>query len=213
VKTGSILRYAKFIPDISLMKTLYYSCRFHGPVIVGKGARVIIRKKGRIRFSENSSLFIGLNYNFPPHTLLEIDEYGTLEINGHVSFLKGTKIDVEPNALLSIGDGSSIGEQSKIKCSRRINIGKNCAISWNVNITDTDGHELTGGSARNEKTKEITIKDNAWIGFNSIILKGVTIGSNSVIGAGTVVTKDTPDNSLVAGNPGRLIKTGISWKP
>jgi galactoside O-acetyltransferase len=56
------------------------------------------------------------------------------------------------------------------------------------------------------KMKPIHIKDRAWIGFNSIILKNVTIGTESVIGAGAVVTDDVPDYSVVAGNPCKIIK-------
>ncbi|MCB0501084.1 MAG: hypothetical protein KDD32_00210 [Bacteroidetes bacterium] len=50
------------------------------------------------------------------------------------------------------------------------------------------------------------IKDKAWIGFNVIILKGVTIGEGAVVGAGSVVTKDVPDYTIVVGNPAKLIK-------
>jgi galactoside O-acetyltransferase len=58
----------------------------------------------------------------------------------------------------------------------------------------------------NVKKAKIEIKDKAWIGFNSIILKGVTIGEGSVVASGSVVTKDVPDFTLVAGNPARIIK-------
>lgn len=56
------------------------------------------------------------------------------------------------------------------------------------------------------KTKNITIRDDAWIGMNCIILKGVTIGEGAIVGAGSVVTKDVPAWTLVAGNPARVIK-------
>ena len=54
--------------------------------------------------------------------------------------------------------------------------------------------------------KKIVIKDYAWIGSKSVILPGVTIGENAVVGAGSVVTKDVPDNAIVAGNPAKIIK-------
>lgn len=53
---------------------------------------------------------------------------------------------------------------------------------------------------------KVTIKDNVWVGGNSVILPGVTIGQNAVIGAGSIVTKDVPDNAVVAGNPAKVIK-------
>ncbi|ARN91534.1 DapH/DapD/GlmU-related protein [Levilactobacillus brevis] len=57
------------------------------------------------------------------------------------------------------------------------------------------------------ETKPILIKHNSWVGANVIILPGVIIGAKSIVGAGSVVTKDVPDNSIVAGNPARVIKT------
>jgi len=56
------------------------------------------------------------------------------------------------------------------------------------------------------KRRQSNIKDKAWIGFNSIILKGVTIGEGSIVGAGSVVTKDIPDWSIVGGNPAKVIR-------
>jgi galactoside O-acetyltransferase len=59
---------------------------------------------------------------------------------------------------------------------------------------------------RNVNSKSILIKDKAWIGFNCIILKGVTIGEGAVVGAGSVVTQDVPDFTIVAGNPATVIR-------
>ncbi|NCU88000.1 MAG: acyltransferase, partial [Proteobacteria bacterium] len=56
-------------------------------------------------------------------------------------------------------------------------------------------------------TKPVIFEDNVWIGDSAIICKGVTIGKNSIIGAGAVVTKDVPPNSIFAGNPAKLVKT------
>lgn len=52
----------------------------------------------------------------------------------------------------------------------------------------------------------VYIKDKAWIGFNSIILKGVTIGEGAIVGAGSIVTKDVPDWTIVAGNPAKIVR-------
>ena len=63
-----------------------------------------------------------------------------------------------------------------------------------------------------ESAKPITIKKDVWIGGNVVILPGVTIGENSVIGAGSVVTKDIPDNSVAVGNPARVIRSNNNKK-
>ena len=61
--------------------------------------------------------------------------------------------------------------------------------------------------APNLETRPVKIADNVWIGMNAIILKGVTIGENSVVAAGAVVTKSVPANTVVAGNPAVVVKT------
>lgn len=89
-------------------------------------------------------------------------------------------------------------------------IGDNVKIGACVLITDTDAHPLDYLARRssNEGTKSapIVIEDDVWIGAHSIILKGVTIGAGSIIGAGSVVTKSIPAVCVAAGNPCRVIK-------
>ena len=89
-----------------------------------------------------------------------------------------------------------------------ISIGDNVFLTNNIYFITHDGGTLL---FRNiipdlEITKPITIKDNVYIGVNVTIMPGVTIGNNVVIGAGSVVTRDIPDNTVAAGNPARVIK-------
>ncbi len=89
----------------------------------------------------------------------------------------------------------------------KVKIGDNCQMAPNVAIY-TAGHPIHP-AARNSMYEygiSVTIGDNVWIGGNTVILPGVHIGSNTVIGAGSVVTKDIPDWSVAAGNPCRVIK-------
>ena len=88
-----------------------------------------------------------------------------------------------------------------------VTIGDNCQIAPNVAIY-TAGHPVhpqTRNTAY-EFGAPVTIGDNVWLGGNTVVLPGVTIGSNSVIGAGSVVTRDVPEWSLAAGNPCRVIR-------
>ena len=88
-----------------------------------------------------------------------------------------------------------------------VTIGDNCQLAPNVAIY-TAGHPLHPVSRNSmyEYGIEVTIGDNVWIGGNTVVLPGIHIGSNTVIGAGSVVTKDIPDWSLAAGNPCRVIR-------
>ena len=89
----------------------------------------------------------------------------------------------------------------------KITIGDNCFMASNVAIY-TAGHPIHPDSRNSmyEYGIPVTIGDNVWIGGNVVICPGVTIGSNCVIGAGSVVTKDIPDWSVAAGNPCRVIR-------
>src|SRR3954453_13855506 len=105
----------------------------------------------------------------------------------------------------------------------RIEIGSYCLVSWNVGLADSDFHPLEPAQRlidaqalapdfKNRpdrptlKTAPIKICDNAWIGMNAVILKGVTIGENSVVAAASVVTKSVEPNTVVAGNPAVVVK-------
>jgi len=114
----------------------------------------------------------------------------------------------EPDARVSIGDRTYIGRRSEFHCDVAISLGADCAISWDVQFIDSDQHELDGGRG----AASITIGDHVWIGQRATILKGVQIGDGAVVAAGSIVTKDVPARSAVAGVPAKVVKTDVSWK-
>ncbi|MEN6505311.1 MAG: acyltransferase [Planctomycetaceae bacterium] len=109
---------------------------------------------------------------------------------------------------LTIGDNTFLNPGTMILCSTHVAIGPNCAISWLVQITDSDIHGITG----RPRSLPIKIGAHVWIGAHAKILKGVTIGDGAVIGAGAVVTKDVPARTVAAGNPARVVAEDISWE-
>jgi acetyltransferase-like isoleucine patch superfamily enzyme len=109
-----------------------------------------------------------------------------------------------------IGDNVGISGAT-INATRSIRIGNNVLIGSGCLITDTDSHPINWHDRinnLNEKTANspVVIEENVFIGARSIILKGVTIGRNSVIGAGSVVVKSIPENCIAGGNPAKVIK-------
>lgn len=113
------------------------------------------------------------------------------------------------NGEIKIGNNFNLNSFSRIIAFNEIIIGHNVTIAQFVSILDHD-HDYTvlhGNLLLNGyKIKSIRIGSNVWIGDKVCITKGVSIGDNVIIGAGTIVTKDIASNSIVAGNPLRLIK-------
>lgn len=125
---------------------------------------------------------------------------------------------------IEIGHDCFVGSGTRIWSGRKITIGNNVLISHNVNIHDNNSHPINSTERRSDyefffrtgrlrdqntydlKDAEVTICDNAWLGFNSTIAKGVRIGTGAIVGAYSFVTKSVPDYAVVVGNPARIIK-------
>jgi lipopolysaccharide O-acetyltransferase len=114
---------------------------------------------------------------------------------------------------LIMGENLNIGDSCHITSLERVQFGANVLIGSSVFISDHDHGYATYGDMRlspvNRKliSSPVIIEDNVWIGEKVIILKGVKIGANSIIGAGAVVTSDVPPYSVVVGVPGKVLKT------
>ena len=117
-------------------------------------------------------------------------------------------------ARLTIGDIVGISS-SCIWCSKSITIGNDVKIGSGCRILDTDSHSLnykdrkTDKDFANTRRKPIVIENDVLIGTGSIVLKGVTIGARSVIGAGSVVSTNIPPDCMAAGNPCRIIRNNV----
>lgn len=138
------------------------------------------------------------------------------------SCVRGT-LEIQRNGgVISIGKKCYVGDHTRIWAADHIKIGDYVLIAHNVNIFDNDTHPtdylerredadaiIWRGERNNFSTLRsapIDIGNDVWIGCNSIILKGVTIGEGAIVSAGSVVTKDVPANTMVGGNPARVIK-------
>lgn len=141
---------------------------------------------------------------------------------GNNTIIEGELLVFNYGGRILIGDNVYVGTNSKIWSGDSISIGNNVLISHNVNIVDTNSHELnhleraagykslTKNGHPKDKTSIITgriiIEDYVWISFGVTILKNVRIGKGAIIAAGSVVTKDVEPFSIVAGNPARVVK-------
>jgi acetyltransferase-like isoleucine patch superfamily enzyme len=184
-----------FSTIIFRFKLRYFKCS------IGIGS--LIDGKVLLKFSKTSALTIGKNFNLnsrPSSNLVGISNLASFQC-----IFDGKII---------IGDNCGF-TSSVLSARNKIVIGDYVKIGGNVRIFDHDYHSLDHimrkdpiTDAANTKIEAVIVGNNVFIGTNSIILKGVNIGDRSIIGAGSVVSlKNIPEDSIVAGNPARIIKT------
>lgn len=114
----------------------------------------------------------------------------------------------DSNAKILIGHNCSFTSVT-IGAKSSIVLGNNVLVGANSTITDFDWHAMDPGDRDNRSkiaTAPVIIEDCVWIGANVTVLKGVRIGKNSVIGCGSIVTRDMPADAVCAGNPCRVIR-------
>ena len=153
------------------IKILFYKMLYNKRISFETLPRVL--SKSYIRIYKNANLTIGENFQARRNIIIRL--------------LK--------NAKLEIGDNVFFNDNISIQCMKKIHIGDNTQFGPNIFIIDHD-HDYKK-DFRKFICKEINIGKNVWIGANVTILKGVTIGDNAVIAAGTIVIKDVPENVLV----------------
>ncbi|HEU0125676.1 MAG TPA: acyltransferase [Flavobacterium sp.] len=177
------------------------------------------------RFITNGSSYFQMGFNLRLTNPISTKKYLLV---GNNSILDCKVIFESSEGIVKIGNHSYIGSGTII-CRTGVEIGNNVFIAWGVYIYDHDSHSLDYRDREQDilnqledyragrnfiaskdwsvvKSKPIKIEDYAWIGMNSIILKGVTIGKGAIVGAGSVVTKDVREWTIVAGNPAKFVK-------
>lgn len=159
---------------------------------------------------------------FIGRAIININKTATVTIGENFNCLSGnrscvsssnpTKLVVWQNAKLVIGENCGFSATA-IACKSEITIGNNVKIGSGSVLHDSDHHSLdpnqrknTNLDRKNTNHSRLLIEDNVFIGANSTVLKGVSIGENAIVGANSVVTKNIGANEIWAGNPARFIK-------
>lgn len=124
--------------------------------------------------------------------------------------IHSTTVPVELAAVnggaIEIGDHSFLNYGVSISAFQSVRIGRRCLLGTYVMILDNNWHDVLDRS-RTPPSQPVTLEDNVWLGNRVIVLPGVTIGRDAVVGAGSVVVKDIPSRSVAVGNPARVIRT------
>ena len=143
-----------------------------------------------------------------PHVTLEIGRHATLHIGRWSWIGHGSKIRVHEGEV-SIGAKTVMGQDCTISAYQHVSIGRECIIADRVMLIDFD-HGVTEVERpirlQGIYKRDVRVGHNVWVGYGACILRGVSVGDNSVIGTSSVVTKPVPENAVVAGTPARVIR-------
>lgn len=184
-------------------------------------------KEKWVDLKKNGNMIIGKDCDLSKTsitTFSTINDYVNIEIGDNCLLMCDIVLHSE-KAKVKIGDRVFIGPNTTLFCYDQIEVGNDVMISWGCTLIDTNAHSLNSEERKNDvldwkkgwqyknwsmvESKMIKIHKKSWIGFNSIINKGVILEEGTVVGAGSVVTKSTESFSVIAGNPAKFIKKTI----
>jgi acetyltransferase-like isoleucine patch superfamily enzyme len=201
----------KNIFNTNLFMTFYINSivKGQGKCIVYKKSALKIHRTAKIQI-DKGTLRINDKWtsNDPFPLVLSMGKNARLIVKDSFRIYSGGRIYINNDAELILGHGY-FNNNLNLACFQKIEIGMNCLIADNVTIRDSDNHVLLIQGF--VKTKSVKICDHVWIGMNSTILKGVTIGKGAIIAAGSVVTKDIPEKCLAGGVPARILRENVEW--
>lgn len=136
--------------------------------------------------------------------LPDIPNLGGQVVVGNVGLFPGVRLECWAGATIEIGSGTYLNRNTEVVAARSVTIGRDCMIARDAIIMDTDQHPLPGADLA---VAPVVIEDRVWIGARALILKGVRIGHDSVVGAGAIVTRSVPPKSVVIGPAARVART------
>jgi acetyltransferase-like isoleucine patch superfamily enzyme len=163
--------------------------------------RRFLTRAGR-RWRTDGLLFLGSGLE------LQIGRQGRIEFGRFVWLGEGTKIRCH-EGVVEIGAKTVIGQECTISAYKRVRIGEQCVIADRAMFIDFDHGVVEIERPIRQQgiyTRDVVVGSNVWIGYGACILRGVSVGDNSIIGTNSVVTKDVPANAVVAGVPARIVR-------
>ncbi len=214
----------------SIPKTIYFNFKTFDlftaiklPVIIGYNVRVLETHKGIISFSNKVEKvrfgMVRFGYGGPKGIVSNkrgeicLEKESKLILDGSMFFGEGASLRV--NGSLHVGNHFSASKNSFVSCSADgSSIGDNVMLGWNVAIRDSDGHTVYHHGLPKQSKRPYHIGNHVWICAEAHILKGVTIGNNSIIAYRSTVTRSFPlEGLLIGGSPAKELQQDISWGP
>jgi len=208
-------------------RSLYLSAR-HRPV----GSRLPIRatRAVTIECDKGSKLLLGgpLFLGFAPQlhdelgteglsgrgwgkTILRLGPRSTLRTKGWVILEEGAQLVLGADAEMEFGGRNHLSTNAQILCRKKVILDRDAGMAPSALVMDSDHHPVKVGEVEGSDTEPVHLGENVWIAIRAIILKGVHVGDGAIVGAGSIVTKDVPARTLVAGVPARVIRENVDW--
>ena len=186
----------------------------------------------------NNYVHLGKNFDVPEDSFLKVSFGSTIDISDNVVLKGNAEIESLEGGNLKIGKSCVIDKYARISSkgnaiemgdylsigknffcingkTSQVKIGCDCMISHDVSIMSASWHSILDikkqRNASLEKEKHVLIGDHVWIGKNAVVMNNSNVGNGSIIGAGSVVKLSTEENTIIAGNPAKVIKNGYTW--
>jgi acetyltransferase-like isoleucine patch superfamily enzyme len=189
------------IPTIRFLSRNGMLNRRYGQLLVRYLRRRFFTAAGR-RWRTNGLVFFGRGLE------LEIAAKGRIDFGRFVWIGDGTKIRCHEGRV-EIGDKTVMGQECTISAYQRVRIGQQCVIADRAMFIDFDHGVVEVERPIRQQgiyKRDVVVGSNVWIGYGACVLRGVSVGDNSIVGTNSVVTKDVPANAVVAGIPARIIR-------
>jgi acetyltransferase-like isoleucine patch superfamily enzyme len=190
---GGLLTFLRFAREHNMLRLGYVP-------LIARWGWLKLRWRGRLKTDGLCFVCPGLELQIAPRGRVE---FGRFVWVGH-----GTKIRCH-EGVVEIGAKTVIGQECTISAYRRVRIGEQCVIADRAMFIDFD-HGVVEVErpirVQGIYKRDVEVGSNVWIGYGACVLRGVTVGDNSVIGTSSVVTADVPSNAVVGGIPAKLIR-------
>jgi acetyltransferase-like isoleucine patch superfamily enzyme len=162
--------------------------------------RLKLRYRGRLKIDGICFICPKVHLEIGPNAQLRVGRWAWI---GH-----GSKIRAHAGTV-SIGAKTVMGQECTISAYQHVSIGRECIIADRVMLIDFDHGAVEVDRPIREQgiyKRDVRVGHNVWIGYGACVLRGVSVGDNSILGTSSVVTKDVPENAVVAGAPARVIR-------
>lgn len=214
------------IMELNLFSTIYFNFRIFPfkkaiqfPILIFGKVTIKNARKGKLIFNcplttgilQIGKRSLGFLDKHNCHTIWNVA--GTLYIHGKISIGQGCCVEVEKDAVMTLGRNFNVTGRSVLLCTDHITFGDECLLSWDLLIMDTDWHKVISTTDYRilNSSKPINIGNHVWIGCRSPILKGVNIADNVIVAANSTISRSIDEEFVVVGNNG-VLKGNVNWE-